>query len=330
MSHAFTIQTLADGAHLLCGETGGRPLRLPLLVGETGALLIDTGNAPDVENLILPAMAKLGLSPERLTHILITHCDHDHVGGNRRMKELAPRAVIGCGEEDRAQVESPETIWKLRYDAYREKHRHHYPDTVKDAVYGLLGGAQKMDTTFDEGDVIALSPDWRVEVVSLPGHSRGHLGVYDRKHGILFGGDAIQGAVYLDMAGKPALCPTYLYPESYLRTVEKIRALNPAVYVGCHWPVKRGAEVGAFCDESRDFVSKAESLILAEIGKEPAGLTLSELCARVGPALGDWPAPVNHELCYAFSGHLDELEARGVVTAASGVPARYTPTKKNS
>ena len=318
------ITTLAEGVHLLHGFTGGRPLTLPLLVGSTGALLIDTGNAPDADGLVIPAMAKLGLSPERLTHILITHCDHDHIGGNRRMKEFAPRATIGCGEEDRGQVESPESIWRLRYDAYRAKHAHFYPDAVKPAVLELLGGAQKMDTTFAEGDKISLSPDWHVEVVSLPGHSHGHLGVFDRKHGILFGGDAIQGAVYLDTDGKAALCPTYLYPESYLRTVEKIRALKPAAYVGCHWPVKRGAEVAAFCDESRDFVLKAESLILAEFKNAPAGLTLSELCAKVGPALGGWPVAVNHELCYAFSGHLDELESRKIITAAPGVPARYT------
>src|SRR6218665_1955131 len=68
MTSAFPgITSLAEGVYLLCGETGGRPLRLPLLVGTTGALLIDTGNAPDVENLILPTMAKLGLPPERLT-----------------------------------------------------------------------------------------------------------------------------------------------------------------------------------------------------------------------------------------------------------------------
>lgn len=325
MSHPDSdILTLADGVYLLCGETGGRPLRLPLLVGAAGALLIDTGNAPDVEGFILPAMAKLGLSPEKLTHILITHCDHDHVGGNHAMKRLAPRATLGCGEEDRAQVESPEVIWSLRYDAYRAKHRHHYPDAVKGAVLGLLGGAQKMDTTFEEGDKISLSDDWVVEVVSLPGHSHGHLGVYDRKHGVLLGGDAIQGSVYLDTAGKAALCPTYLYPQEYLKTIEKVRALKPAVYAGCHWPVAAGAAVGVFCDESRDFVSKAESLILAEIKTAPGGLTLSELCARVGPQLGSWPAPVNHELCYAFSGHLDDLESRGLIVAAPGVPARYT------
>lgn len=161
-------------------------------------------------------------------------------------------------------------------------------------------------------------------MVHLPGHSHGHLGVFDRKHGILFGGDAIQGKEYLDEQGEPALCPTYLYTQDYLRTIEKIRALNPAAYVGCHWPVKRGAQVEAFCDESRDFVQKAESLILAELKASPAGLTLSELCARCGPALGSWPAAMNHELCYAFAGHLDDLEARGLIRAEAGVPLMYT------
>ncbi len=325
MSCSFSIQTLADGVHLLCGHTGGRPLRLPLLVGSSGVLLMDTGNAPDVQALILPALAQLGISPARLTHILITHCDHDHVGGNHEMKRLAPQAVMGCGAADQAQVESPETIWSVRYDAYRAKHRHFYPDAVKAAVFACLGEAQKMDRVYAEGDTITLAPDWQVEVVHLPGHSHGHLGVFDRKHGILFGGDAIHGAVYLDEQGEPALCPTYLYPQAYLRTIEKIRAMKPDAYVGCHWPVKRGHEVADFCDESRDFVLKVEAQILAELKASPAGLTLSELCARCGPALGSWPTGIHHELCYAFAGHLDDLSARGLVRAEVGVPTMYFP-----
>lgn len=324
MNASFSIETLADGVHLLCGNTGGRPLRLPLLVGSDGVLLMDTGNAPDVGALILPALAQLGLPPARLTHILITHCDHDHVGGDHEMKRLAPQALMGCGAADREQVESPEAIWKLRYDAYREKHRHFYPDGVKAAVFACLGQAQKMDVVFSEGDKITLAPDRQVEVVHLPGHSHGHLGVFDRKHGILLGGDAIHGKVYLDAQGEPALCPTYLYPQAYLRTVEKIRAMKPDAYVGCHWPVKRGGEVAAFCDESRDFVHQAESLILGELKTSPAGLTLSELCARCGPLLGAWPAAVHHELCYAFAGHLDDLESRGLIRAGEGLPAMYT------
>lgn len=322
MSPEVSILNLANGVYLLNGVTGGRPLQIPVLVGSEGALMIDTGNASDVDELLLPGLLQIGLLPDQLTHILITHCDHDHIGGNHAMKQLAPQAYLGCGEQDKAQVESPDQIWSQRYDAYRAKHGHCYPDGVKEIVYACLGEAQPVDGVFRAGDLIELSDDWQLEVVHLPGHSHGHLGVMDRKNGILFGGDAIQGSVYLNTDGESALCPTYLYPQAYLETVEKIRGMEPQVYVGCHWPVKRGDEVEAFCDESRAFVEKAEKLILKEIGGSPAGLTLSELCARCGPHLGTWPEPVNHELCYAFSGHLDELEAGGVLRA-EGFPARY-------
>lgn len=327
MPSDFSITSLAPGVHLLCGVTGGRPLQIPVLVGSAGVLLIDTGNASDAADLLLPGFMRLGIAPEQLTHILITHCDHDHIGGNHAMKQIAPQAFLGCGLEDKEQVESPDAIWSQRYDAYRARHHHFYPEGVKAAVDACLGEAQPMDGVFSEGDRIRLSPDWEVEVVHLPGHSHGHLGVMDTKHGILFGGDAIQGLVYLNTDGEPALCPTYLYPQEYLATVEKIRTMAPETYVGCHWPVKRGHEVVAFCDESRDFVKMAEAHILAELESSPMGLTLSELCARCGPLLGTWPSPVHHELCYAFSGHLDELEARGFLRG-EGVPARYVRAKQ--
>lgn len=325
MSHAaVSIVALADGAYLLQGTTGGRPLILPLLVGSEAVVLMDTGCASDVEALILPAFAQLEMSHAQLTHIINTHCDVDHQGGNAGMKQAAPAAKLYCGEADREQIETPAAIFTQRYDAYRARHAHFYPDAVRDGIMQELGAPQPVDGVFTGGETIRLGPDRELEILHLPGHSRGHLGVFDRKHGILFGGDAIHGAVYLDTAGKPALCPTYLQVPDYLRTIEKIRAFAPAAYVGCHWPVKRGAEVAEFCDESRDFVLKAEALILAELKNAPNGLTLTELCAQVGPALGTWPAPVNHELCYAFAGHLDDLESRGVITAAAGTPARYT------
>jgi len=38
-------------------------------------------------------------------------------------------------------------------------------------------------------------------------------------------GDAVQGSVYLDKDGAPALCPTYLQVNSYLKTIDYLESL---------------------------------------------------------------------------------------------------------
>lgn len=321
------ITELFEGGYLLEGEVGGRPLQLPLLVGRDAALLLDTGCASDVENLILPSLEELGVDPAQLTWLINTHCDVDHQGGNAGMKKIAPAAILACGDSDRDRIDSPQGIYQLRYEAYRADHDVHYDEAATRWIFEELGDAQPVELTFRGGERLRLAPDWDLEVLHLPGHSDGHLGLLDHKHQSLFGGDAIQGAVYLSLEGIPALCPTYLNIPPYLATIRRIEEMAAAglqIYCGCHWPVMRGDEIGKFCVESREFVERAEHLIVREISESQEGQTLRELSARLGPQLGSWPTHVHAELCYAFAGHLDDLESRGAIRRLpGGHPVRY-------
>lgn len=307
---------------LLQGEVGGRPLQLPLLRGGSTYLLLDTGCAHHVDSLILPALRELRVMPESLRWIVNTHPDTDHIGGNKQLKRFAPRAVLACGVADRQQVESNHTLFCQRYDAYRAEHNHFYPLTVKQDILMDLGGDQVIDLGLVEGAFIQLDGVRTLEVIGLPGHSDGHLGLLDRETNTLFGGDAIHGAVYLNSAGRPALCPTYLDVPSYRRTIEKIGRLRPSHYVSCHWPLLDEAGVLAFCDESTRFVDRVESLLLDHLKTSPA--TLTELCNALGPQLGEWPEPIHHELCYALAGHLRDLEARGLLIGTRSSPRRFS------
>ena len=289
---------LFDSVYLLDGTVGKRPIYLPLLVGEWGSVLLDTGCSYHVSELILPALEQLQIRPEHLRYIINTHPDSDHVGGNAAMKQWAPQSILCCGDADRSQVEDPETLFATRYNAYRP-HGVFYSEEVKAGIMKDLGGPQPVELTFRGGERLRLGPDWELEVLSLPGHSKGHLGILDRRHHVLFGGDAIQGAVYLGIDGLPALCPTYLYPESYLLTNQLIEHLDIDLYVSCHWPLKKGSEIVEFCRETREFVERAEILV-----RSADTDNLGELCDQLGPRLGQWPEPVNRELAFALAGHL--------------------------
>jgi glyoxylase-like metal-dependent hydrolase (beta-lactamase superfamily II) len=94
----FNMIQLFDSVYLLDGTVGKRPIYLPLLVGEWGCLLLDTGCSYHVNDLILPALDRLELRPEQLRYIINTHPDSDHVGGNARMKRWSPTAILCCGD----------------------------------------------------------------------------------------------------------------------------------------------------------------------------------------------------------------------------------------
>jgi glyoxylase-like metal-dependent hydrolase (beta-lactamase superfamily II) len=150
-----------------------------------------------------------------------------------------------------------------------------------------------------------------VEIVAVPGHSKGHLAVYDPLHHALYGGDAIHGRGYRGLDGAMVLCPTYEDVDDYLETISFIEQLPISTYVGCHWPVKRGDEIAAFCRESRDFADLADCLLMEALATPRS---LRELCSALGPKLGDWPRDNDIGLAAALAGHLRRLVQTGRVT----------------
>ena len=305
------------------GTVGNRPLQLFFLYGEQRRVLLDTGCAPDPERFVFPYLSKIGLRPRDIDLVITTHPDTDHCGGNAAIKRANPNVLLSCGESDRDLVEDPSVLWSRRYNAYAASHDICYGEEARRWNMEMLGSPQTVDFTWRGGEKIRLSADWLIEILHTPGHSPGHLSIYDpRSRAILFG-DAVQGNVYLDTSGNPALCPTYLHVDPYLATVRLLRALQPETLAGCHWPVKRSKEIEAFLDETEQFVELAENVVLRLLAGCPS-MTLRELIAVAGIELGDWPRDMDRELVYALAGHMDQLTARGVVQADSTVfPVKY-------
>ena len=300
------------GAHVIECEVGGRPLYLPLLIGETEALLLDCGTRSHAAEDIPKYLAKVGLLKDRLTFVLITHPDTDHSGGAGEMVRRYPHLRLLCGAADRRLIESPDYLFSFRYDHYRQDHEMYYDDKTSAAMRDSCSGPQRVFLGLTGGETLDLGATRLLDVIHLPGHSHGHLGVYDRDHRTLFYGDAIQGRGYRSLKGEWVLCPTYLYVDAYLQTIRRIEHLGAERIVGCHWPVWRGEhEIREFCASSRNFVEAADRLINDYLARHLAGATLRELCQSLGGKLGEWPAPVHTELSFPFLGHLERGVSQG-------------------
>jgi len=250
-----------------------------------------------------------GGAAEKLNWILNTHPDIDHTGGNAEMKSIAPASILACGAADWEQCSGPEPLFAQRYDVLRAADGVCLAGEIRKSLYAAAGKRQMIELTLTGGERIALGETWSVEIVRLPGHSHGHIGVWDPNNRALYGADAIHGSGYLGLDGKPKMGPTYFHVDEYLDTIQFIRDLPIATYVGSHWPILRGEEIRQFCDDSRDFVDRAERLLLALIENEPK--TLRECCSLLGPQLGEWPREADSALSYAVKGHLVQLESRG-------------------
>jgi glyoxylase-like metal-dependent hydrolase (beta-lactamase superfamily II) len=310
---------LYQDAYQMQSSFGGRNLFQYLFTGDN-VVLVDTGIAETPEKVIFPYLDRLKIKPQQITLAVTTHADLDHQGGNDTLKRASPRTWLSCGVADRAMIEDPRALFDLRYNFLRGEHDVGFdPDPWPEA-----GKPRKMDVCFSGGERIRLRDDWELEVLHVPGHSHGHLALYDAKRQAAFVGDAIHGRGCPKAAGGLAIPVTYYYVDIYLSTLRYFEGLPMKVLYSGHWPTLCGEEIRDFIAESRQTVEFFDRVILASLGKMPAGLTLKELIDAVANAAGDWPKDSWNLAMFPVKGHMDRLEQRGKVCPdASGRPLKW-------
>jgi glyoxylase-like metal-dependent hydrolase (beta-lactamase superfamily II) len=309
------LTELLQGVHRIEAEVGGRPLYLFLFLGEQ-RLLLDAGCASTVDEFIVPALAEVGLGVADLDLLVITHSDLDHQGGTHGLRRVNPLLRVACGVLDVPLVSDPGALVSERYHAYMTEHGIR---PAADAVAWMLeesGHAERVDMGLAGGELIGLEAGWNLRVLHVPGHSAGHLAVYDERSRALFSGDCLQGSVYLGLDGAPKLCPTYTDIDEYLATAAMVESLAPTELHGCHWPAQRGRDVFSFIGESRDYVRAMDERVRESL-REP--LTLDALIGSVNQKLPDpWPDELAPELVYSLHGHAEWLVAHGLATRQRG------------
>ncbi|MFG2295770.1 MBL fold metallo-hydrolase [Streptomyces sp. NPDC048603] len=162
-------------------------LRFPIgqayLWQDGGALtLIDSGNAESAAE-IEGAIRSLGLGPERLERIVLTHCHRDHVGA---AGELASRwgAQVLAHRLDapviRGEAPVPEPVL-LDWEVPLYEHGLTVPEAPPTRV----------DRELEDGEELLFGGGARV--VHAPGHTPGSIGIHLPEHGVLFTGDCVAG-----------------------------------------------------------------------------------------------------------------------------------------
>jgi glyoxylase-like metal-dependent hydrolase (beta-lactamase superfamily II) len=175
-----------------------------------------------------------------------------------------------------------------------------------------------MDVTFSGGEKIRVRDDWALEVLHVPGHSQGHLALYDRKNKAAFAGDALHGHGCPKADGSMGIPVTYYSVDIYLSTLRYFENLAIDVLHTGHFPTMRGEEIRDFIADSRQTVELFDRVILRELGKHSEGLTLKNLIDAVADAVGDWPRDTWMLAMFPVKGHLDRLEQQGRIRPIAG------------
>ena len=186
-------------------------------------VLIDcgSGTASSHENL-LAGLARAGLRPSDLTHILLTHAHIDHYGGLSRLKPLTG-AKIGVHELDVQTIshhEAKVALLSRRLASFladaglAEETRDQLLSIYRftKAIYRSV----PVDLTYE---AMGLHLD-AFEMIHLPGHCPGHIAI--RLDDVIFCGDLVVEGV------TPHLTPEWIEPSNgldhYLESLARFQA----------------------------------------------------------------------------------------------------------
>ena len=107
------------------------------------------------------------------------------------------------------------------------------------AMVGEVAGAAAT-RLLEDGDAIDIG-DRAFEVMHLPGHSPGSIGLWEVETGTLFSGDAVYDGPLLDELEESNI-------EDYVKTMERLRDLAVTVVHGGHEASFGRARLVALCD----------------------------------------------------------------------------------
>ena len=305
----MTTHEVAPGIYRIEGILGPRPFAQYLLRDER-SLLVDTGIATTPDEVILPAFQEMGLEPADLDYVLISHADVDHFGGNAAIRAAAPRAIVCAHVADCEWIGDRERILRERYGWYAG----HGPEADYDAdtkvwLRNALGPDVPVDLQLVGGEVFRLGPHLSVEVLHLPGHSAGHIGLWDPASRSAIITDAALGTGLLNNEGQVIHPPPYMLLYEYEATVRRLQQLAPERLLTAHYAVMEGAQVDRFLGESLAFVARTRSAIEEAIAASHE-VTIAGLLASLNPVLGPFTSMAN-ELGGPIRSHIQELVASG-------------------
>jgi glyoxylase-like metal-dependent hydrolase (beta-lactamase superfamily II) len=286
---------VAAGIHRIEGDLGERYVCQYVLAGDERTLLVDTGLRDMPRTVIAPYLDGL-----RVDDALISHADVDHCGGNRTLRELWPGTRLMCGEADRPWIESNAAMLAGNYRWYEAYGFGPGPDDIE-FLERELGGDAPVDVGLRGGETLRLGRGRRVEVLALPGHTPGHLGLWDPHTGAAVVIDAVLGDGIYDRAGQRLIPPRYYDALAYEATIRRVRALDPELLLTAHYEVMERQAAREFLDRSLEFVAAMRAAVRAASTTELQALT-REVDARVGP----FPS-FTHELAASVRAHLVEV-----------------------
>ena len=191
-----------------------------LALGDYGMLI--EGGTGATSAIIMEQIEELGIQPERIKYLTLTHTHADHIGAVPHLKRAWPHLEVVAGQVAAKLLKNEDML----------KESVHMDRTIAEIMLSkgeitelppeLDNYAFEVDLVVKEGDRIDLGSGIAYTVYDSPGHSPCHIALHDEGEGTLVIGDATGFYV----PEKDVFWPNYFYSlEAYCNSIRKLSAL---------------------------------------------------------------------------------------------------------
>jgi glyoxylase-like metal-dependent hydrolase (beta-lactamase superfamily II) len=220
----------------------GRPrLTSAYLVEAEEPTLVETGPTTSVD-AVREGLRALGIGPQDLAHVVVTHIHLDHAGGAGALAPHFPSATVWVHERGAPHLADPDRLVASAARIYGEERLRELFGPVHPVP------AERLRAVAD-GDRIEFGGR-QLDVLYTPGHAGHHVALLDSVTRSVFVGDAL--GVFLPDVGvlRPATPPPEFDLELAVASVERIRDLEPSSILFSHFGPS--PDVAELCERSID------------------------------------------------------------------------------
>ncbi|WP_158855644.1 MBL fold metallo-hydrolase [Halorhabdus sp. CUG00001] len=194
---------------------------------------------------ILDAIDAVGLAPEEIEVLAVTHVHLDHAGGAGFLAEACPSATIVAHELGAPHLVDPSRLWEGTKQAVGDQITHYVePDPVpEERVHGI-----------GDGDEIDLG-DHALIAHHAPGHAPHQVVFEDPSNDAVFTGDAAGLYVPERDRAEPTSPPPDFDLEQALQDVEMLQELAPETLLYSHFgPARRTHQLDGYARRLGEWV----------------------------------------------------------------------------
>ena len=199
-----------------------------LIIEQGRAAFVDTGPTSAVPHL-LDALQRLGVAPEQVDLVLLTHVHLDHAGGAGVLLRSLPNAKVAIHPRGARHMSDPRKLIEGSIGVYGEE--------AFAALYGEIAPIPVERVIIADDGLRLRLAGRELELIHTPGHALHHYCIVDRAAGAIFSGDNF-GISYRDLDTArgafiyPTTTPVHFDPQAMHASLDRIMSYRPeAIYL---------------------------------------------------------------------------------------------------